>query len=65
MKRRCQMPSGRLAVGTDLLIAKAARRATLKWKAGENLRRKLHAEGASQESIQKAMNELAIALREK
>ena len=52
-------------MGTDLLIAKAARRATLKWKAGENLRRNLQTEGASQESIQKAMNDLAIALRDK
>ena len=65
MKRRCQMPSGRLAVGTDLLIAKAARRATLKWKAGENLRRKLLSEGADARTTQKAMNDLAIALREK
>ena len=48
-----------------ILIGKAARRATLKWRAGQNLRRKLKTEGASQESIQKAMNDLAIALREK
>mgnify|MGYP007037514214 CR=1 FL=1 len=52
-------------MGTDLLIAKAARRATLKWKAGENLRQKLTTEGADPKSIQKAMNDLAIALREK
>ena len=52
-------------MGTDLLIAKAARRATLKWKAGENLRRKLLTAGADAKSIQKAMNDLAIALRDK
>lgn len=49
----------------DLLIAAAARRAVLRWKAGETLRKKLGTEGADARTIQKAMNELAEALREK
>ena len=59
----------------EVWIAKAARRATLKWKAGQNLRKKLLAEGAGSSQIasrltdamttRKAMNELAEVLREK
>lgn len=48
-----------------VLIGKAARRAALKWKAGESLRRKLETEGVDARATQKAMNELAEALREK
>lgn len=49
----------------DLLIAQGARRAALKWKAGESLRKKLEVSGADARTTQKAMNDLAIALREK
>jgi len=48
-----------------ILIGKAARRATLKWKAGENLRKKLLSEGADAITAWKAMEELAEALRTK
>lgn len=48
-----------------ILIGMAARRTALKWKAGETLRKKLGTEGADTRTIQKAMNELAEALREK
>ena len=49
----------------DLLIAKAARRTTLKWKAGENLRKKLQTSGADGDTTRKAMEELTEALRTK
>jgi len=48
-----------------ILIGKAARRATLKWKAGENLRKKLQTAGADADTTRKAMNELTMLLREK
>jgi len=48
-----------------ILIGKAARRAALKWKAGENLRKKLQTAGADAGSTRKAMNELTTLLREK
>ena len=46
------------------LIARAAKRAALKWKAGESLRRKLVQDGADLGSpaAQKALNDLALAL---
>lgn len=46
------------------LISKACRRATLKWKAGESLRRKLTQDGADlgSHAAQKALNDLALAL---
>lgn len=45
-------------------ISKACKRAALKWKAGESLRRKLVQEGADLGSpaAQKAINDLALAL---
>jgi len=48
----------------DLLIANAARRATLTWKAGESLRRKILQDGGDLGSpaAQKALNDLALAI---
>ena len=48
-----------------ILIGKAARRAALKWEAGENLRKKLQTAGADADTTRKAMNELTMLLREK
>lgn len=46
------------------LIARAAKRAALKWKAGESLRRRLTQEGAdlNSKAAQKALNDLALAI---
>lgn len=49
---------------TDDPVARAARLATLKWRAGESLRKKLLASGADAPSVQREMERLAEALRE-
>lgn len=46
----------------DLLIAKAARRATLTWKASVALSRKLKEEGADHATIEKYLSKLAAAV---
>lgn len=45
-------------------IDSAAHKAVLKWKAGEQLRRKLLSEGADARETRKYLDRLATALRE-
>ena len=47
----------------ELAIAKAARRSRLKWVSMRSLAKKLEAEGADAMSVQKALEDLAEALR--
>lgn len=48
-----------------ILIGKAARRAALKYRAGSKLQKRLAEEGASKTQVEKAVAELALALRAK
>lgn len=47
----------------DVLIRRAARRAALLWGAGEALRKKLEARGVNAKATQKAIDDLAEAMR--
>jgi len=47
----------------EVMIARAARRATVKWRAGEDLRRKLESHGADPKTVLKYAEKLAEALR--